>query len=121
MRLIRWLWDTTGGALLVRSQKAGTLTTPGRKSGAMRTVRCGYLRRPAGTILVGSAEGRQWPQNLEAAGWCYFEGRGLPRRRYRAERLKGDDRDAAIEDFRRARGDRATSIFSGAVFELTAA
>ena len=118
MPLIPKLWDLTGGAVLMRAGTAGRLTTVGRTSGQPRTVQCGFLRRPDGAILVGSAEGRHWPRNLAAAGWCTFEAKGLPARRYQATTLEGDARRAAIEEFRNARGDRATAMFSGHVFEL---
>jgi hypothetical protein len=103
----------------MRSGVAGRLTTVGRTSGLPRTVQCGFLLRPDGTLLVGSVEGRQWPQNLAAAGWCTFEAKDLPARRYRASRLDGDDRLAAVDEFRVARGDRAARMFSGPVFVLT--
>ena len=112
------LWDLTGGALLMRTARAGRLTTVGRKSGEPRTVQCGFVRRPDGTVLVGSAQGRQWPANLAAAGTCTFEARRLPARRYRAVVLEGPAREAALDEIRRARGARALRMFSGHVFEL---
>ena len=118
MPFIPKLWDLTGGALLMRSGRAGSLSTVGRSSGLPRTIQCGYLRRPDGTILVGSAEGRQWPRNLEAAGWCLFSAKDLPGRRYDARALEGEERAAAIDEFRAVRGERAAAIFSGMVFEL---
>jgi hypothetical protein len=60
------IWDRTGGALLMRRGLAGRLTTVGRRSGEPRTIQCGFLLRPDGTILIGSAEGRQWPQTIFA-------------------------------------------------------
>ena len=118
MPLIPKIWDLTGGALLMWSGRAGRLTTVGRTSGQPRTVQCGFLRRPDGTILVGSAEGRQWPRNLAAAGWCIFEAKGVAKGRFEAKALEGPARIAAIEEFRAARGDRAAAVFSGLVFEL---
>jgi len=118
MPLIARLWDATGGALLLRSGRAGWVTTPGRVSGQLRTVPCGYLSRSDGTILVGSADGRHWPRNLAAAGWCLFRSRELEQRRYVATVLDGAQRGAALDDFRRARGDRAAAMLSGPVFEL---
>ena len=119
MPLVASLWDLTGGAILVRVGAAGRLTTLGRASGQPRTVQCGFLQRADGTVLVGSAEGRQWPRNLAAAGWCTFEARGLPKQRYRARQLDGAQRDRAISDFREARGERAAKLFTGRVFELS--
>jgi deazaflavin-dependent oxidoreductase (nitroreductase family) len=118
MPLIPKLWDLTGGALLMRSGRAGRLTTVGRTSGQPRTVQCGFLRRVDGSLLVGSAEGRDWPRNLGAAGWCTFEAKGLPLARYEATRLEGAARLAAVEEFRATRGDRAAAMFSGPVFVL---
>ena len=118
MPLLPRLWDMTGGALLIRSGRAGRLTTPGRSSGALRTVPCGFLRRADGTILVGSAQGRHWPLNLLAAGWCRFEAKGVPEGRYVATLLEGRPREDAIGAFREARGARAAAMFSGMVFEL---
>ena len=118
MPVIPRLWDLTGGALLMRSGRAGRLSTIGRQSGELRTVQCGFHERPDGRILVGSAEGRQWPKNLAAAGWCLFEARDMPARRYDSQLLEGADRDAAIDEFRATRGERAAAIFSGMVFEL---
>lgn len=102
----------------MRAGAAGKLSTIGRSSGQPRTIQCGFLAKPDGSILVGSAQGRHWPRNLEAAGWCTFAAKDLPERRYRAVRLEGADRLAAIEAFRARRGERATAMFSGAVFEL---
>ena len=112
------LWDLTGGAFLVRAGVAGRLTTIGRKSGLPRTVQCGFVRRADGTLLIGSAQGRKWPANLAGAGWCMFEARDLPARRYDAVVLEGARRQAALDEIRRARGDRALRMFSGLVFEL---
>jgi deazaflavin-dependent oxidoreductase (nitroreductase family) len=112
------LWDLTGGALLMRSGRAGRLTTLGRKSGQPRTVQCGFVRRGDGTILVGSARGRQWPLNLATAGWCTFEARDVPSHRYVATSLDGAEREAAIAEIRAARGERAARAFSGHVFLL---
>jgi deazaflavin-dependent oxidoreductase (nitroreductase family) len=103
----------------MRSGVAGRLSTVGRTSGQPRTVQCGFLRRPDGTLLVGSVDGRQWPQNLAAAGWCTFEAKGLPARRYAVRRLEGAERQSAVEAFRSARGERAARMFSGPVFELS--
>jgi deazaflavin-dependent oxidoreductase (nitroreductase family) len=119
MPLIPKLWDLTGGALLLRSGSAGRLTTVGRTSGESRTIQCGFLRHDDGSLLVGSAQGRSWPLNLAAAGWCDFEAKGLASRRYRARPLEGAERDAAVAEFRTARGPRAASVLSGQVFELT--
>ena len=121
MPLAARLWDLTGGALLLRSGVAGRLTTPGRTTGQLRTIQCGFLRRGDGSVIVGSAPDRQWPRNLAAAGWCDFEARSLPGRRYVATALTGQAREAAIAEFRAARGARATAMMSGAVFELTPA
>jgi deazaflavin-dependent oxidoreductase (nitroreductase family) len=118
MPIIPRLWDLTGGALLWRAGLAGRLTTPGRRSGTLRTVQCGYLDRPNGSILVGSVQGRQWPENLAAAGWCTFEARRLPPRRYTAEELQGADRAAATAEFLERRGERAARMFSDRVFVL---
>jgi deazaflavin-dependent oxidoreductase (nitroreductase family) len=118
MSLIPKLWDLTGGAVLMRSGRAGSLTTVGRFSGRPRTIQCGYMQRPTGTVLVGAATGRQWPRNLEAAGWCFFSARDMPDGRYDARVLEGEERAAAIDEFRTARGERAAAILSGLVFEL---
>jgi hypothetical protein len=118
MPIVPRLWDLTGGALLMRSGRAGRLTTVGRTSGQRRTVQCGYLQRADGTLLVGSAQGRHWPRNLAEAGWCTFEAREIPPRRYSATELDGQARTSAIEEFREARGDRAARMFSGQVFLL---
>ena len=118
MPLIPRIWDATGGALLWRSGFAGRLTTPGRRSGQLRTVQCGYLQRPDGSVLVGSVEGRHWPANLAAAGWCMFETRDQPARRFTATELHGADREAATAAFRARRGERAARMFSGRVFLL---
>jgi deazaflavin-dependent oxidoreductase (nitroreductase family) len=118
MSLIPKLWDLTGGAVLMRSGRAGSLTTVGRFSGRPRTIQCGYMQRPTGTVLVGAATGRQWPRNLEAAGWCFFSARDMPDGRYDARVLEGEERAAAIDEFRTARGERAAAILSGMVFEL---
>jgi deazaflavin-dependent oxidoreductase (nitroreductase family) len=112
------LWDLTGGALLMRGGLAGRLTTVGRSSGQPRTVQCGFVRLPDGGIIVGSAEGRHWPQNLLAAGWCTFEAEGVPSARYTARRLAGPERAAAIEAVRAQRGARGTRMYSGLVFRL---
>jgi deazaflavin-dependent oxidoreductase (nitroreductase family) len=113
------LWDMTGGALLMRSGRAGRLTTTGRKSGKPRTVQCGYLARADGTLIVGSVKDREWPLNLRAAGWCLFEARGLPARRYGATQLEGHALHAAIEELRAARGERMAQMASDVVFVLT--
>ena len=42
----------------------------------------------------------------------------MPARRYDSQLLEGADRDAAIDEFRATRGERAAAIFSGMVFEL---
>jgi deazaflavin-dependent oxidoreductase (nitroreductase family) len=118
MRILPNLWDVTGGALLMRSGRAGRLTTVGRKSGQPRTVQCGFVPREYGTLLVGSAKGRQWPANLAAAGSCTFEARGFPARRYDAIVLEGVTRADALEEIRRARGERALGMFNGHLFEL---
>jgi deazaflavin-dependent oxidoreductase (nitroreductase family) len=112
------LWDATGGALLVRAGKAGTLTTIGRRSGEPRSVQCGFVQRPDGTIIVGSATGRQWPANLAAAGRCTFEPRGGPRREYDAVVLDGDAGRDALAELVRGQGGRSGSMYSGLVFEL---
>jgi deazaflavin-dependent oxidoreductase (nitroreductase family) len=118
MPLIPRLWDATGGALLWRSGLAGRLTTPGRRSRKLRTVQCGYLKPPNGSILVGSVEGRHWPENLAAAGWCTFETRDRAPRHCTATELQAEDRAAATAEFRERRGERAARIFSGRVFLL---
>jgi deazaflavin-dependent oxidoreductase (nitroreductase family) len=118
MPLIPRLWDLTGGALLWRAGLAGRLTTPGRRSGQLRTVQCGYLERADGTVLVGSVRGRHWPDNLAAAGWCTFERRGRAPRRYVARELEGDERAAATAEFLAQRGERAARMFSDRVFLL---
>lgn len=118
MPLIPKLWDLTGGALLMRAGRAGRLSTVGRRTGQPRTVQCGYLRRPDGTVIVGSAKGRSWPANLAAAGECTFEARGMPARRYVARVLDGAERQAAVDEIKAARGERAISMYSGHVFEL---
>ena len=115
------IWDLTGGALLLRSGRAGRLTTPGRKSGQPRTIQCGYLERPDGTVIVGSATGREWPKNLAAAGWCSFESKTLPARRYTAVQLDGAALEAAVEELRAARGERMARMASEVVFLLTPA
>lgn len=112
------LWDLTIGALLVRSGRAGRLTTVGRHSRQPRTTQCGFIRRPDGTIVVGSAVGRQWPANLAAAGSCTFEAQGLPARHYRASVLEGPARTAAVEEVRAVRGRAGAGMYSGLVFEL---
>src|SRR5688572_19610698 len=111
MPLVPKLWDRTGGALLMRAGAAGRLTTVGRRSGQERTVQCGFLGWADGSVLVGSAADRQWPQNLLVAGCCTFEANGLPARRYTAAVLEGAERTAAIAEFRAARGDRAAAMF----------
>jgi deazaflavin-dependent oxidoreductase (nitroreductase family) len=111
-------WDATGGALLARAGKAGRLTTVGRRSGEPRTVRCGFVRRADGTIVVGSRDGRQWPANLAAAGWCTFEARGLPSREYDAIVLDGAARDDALAALVRAQGGRSGAMYTGTVFLL---
>ena len=113
------VWDLTGGALLMRAGRAGRLTTIGRRSGQPRTSQCGYIRRPDGRIVVGSAIGRQWPQNLAAAGTCTFEARGLPPWRYSATVLTGAARQEALAEVAAARGAAGTRMYSGLIFELT--
>jgi hypothetical protein len=113
------LWDLTGGALLMRSGRAGQLTTPGRNSGTLRTIQCGYLPRADGTLIVGSVKGREWPLNLRSAGWCLFEARGLPERRYTATPLDGAALHAAVEELRAARGERMAQMASEVVFILS--
>jgi hypothetical protein len=81
-------------------------------------VQCGFLERPDGSVLVGSAAGRHWPENLAAAGWCAFAIRGRAPRRYVATELQGEDRAAATAEFRARRGERAARAFSGRVFLL---
>ena len=119
MPLIPRLWDLTGGAVLWRAGLAGRLTTPGRRSGKLRTVQCGYLDRPDGSVLVGSVRGRHWPDNLASAGWCTFEARRLPARRFVAIELHGEKRAAATAEFLERRGERAGRMFSDRVFLLT--
>ena len=118
MPLLPRLWDLTGGALLWRGGLAGRLATPGRRSGRMRTVQCGFLERGDGSVLVGSVSGRHWPENLAAAGWCTFEARGRTRRRYVARELQGEERAAATAEFLARRGERAARMFSDRVFLL---
>lgn len=118
MPLIPRLWDLTGGALLMRAGRAGRLTTVGRMTGRPRTVQCGFVQRADGTILVGSAVGRHWPANLAAAGTCRFEARGSPPATYDAVVLEGAARADALDEIRRARGERAIGMFSGHIFEL---
>ena len=117
-RLARTLWDRTGGALLMRTGAAGRLTTVGRVSGALRTVQCGYVALEDGSLLVGSAEGREWPHNLAASGTCTFEARGLPPARYRATRLSGEEQADAILTVRGKRGERAAQMMADVVFRL---
>jgi deazaflavin-dependent oxidoreductase (nitroreductase family) len=112
------IWDATGGRLLVRAGKAGTLTTVGRRSGQPRTVQCGFVRRAGGTIVVGSADGRQWPANLAAAGSCTFEAPGIPRQAYDAVVLEGEARAEALAELVRSQGGRSGGMYSGLVFEL---
>ena len=112
------LWDATGGRLLAQTGRAGRLTTIGRRSGQPRTIQCGFARMPDGAIIVGSAVGRQWPENLAAAGWCRFEAKDLPAREYDATPLTGRAREEALTALRGALGSRGSSMYSGRVFEL---
>lgn len=118
MLILNRLWDATGGRLLMRAGRAGTLTTIGRRSGERRTVQCGFVRLEDGSIVVGSAIGRQWPENLAAAGWCEFEAPGLPRQEYKAVPLEGAARAEALAALRSALGRRADRMYSGRIFEL---
>jgi deazaflavin-dependent oxidoreductase (nitroreductase family) len=78
--------------------KVGLLTTVGARSGKPRTQPLTMIPEDAGVLVVGSNYGHaphpSWAHNLVAHPECTVRFRG-PERRYRAELLSGESRDAA--------------------------
>ena len=117
MRILPWLMDHTGGAVLYWLGQAGRLTVVGRSTGRLRTIQCQFRARPDGSVVVGSRAGRQWPTNLAVAGRCQFQIHGRDVIDYTANVLDGDPRTSAIAELTGPAG-RGRSAYSGLIFEL---
>jgi deazaflavin-dependent oxidoreductase (nitroreductase family) len=94
------------------------LETHGRSSGAAVSVAVGYVEEPDGSLLVAANdENSHWARNLLAAPDCRVtrEGRAAT---FRADRLEGDSRNAAIAALILRYGTPAERLGAGPAFRL---
>ena len=97
------------------------LETRGRTSGQPLTVAVSYIEETDGSLLIAANdENSHWARNLLAAPACLVtrEGRTAA---YRAERLDGDQRNAAIVALILRYGTPAERLGAGPVFRLVPA
>ena len=102
---------------LVAWGKAIGLETVGRRSGRPRRVTIGFVEQDGCLLVAAAAAGTHWARNLEAAPRCGVELRGRPRA-YRAVRLRGPDRDAAVAALILKYGTPAEGLGGGPAFRL---
>jgi deazaflavin-dependent oxidoreductase (nitroreductase family) len=118
MNPIARTFNAIGGRLLATVGRAGHLTTTGRRSGLPRIVAVGFVRRPDGTILIGSGRpDAAWVVNLRADPRCRFRTRG-GEAMYRAMEQTGDARGPALAELRRGMGGAGSRFTFHDVFVL---
>lgn len=113
MNAIGRLFNSVGGQFLVRSGRAGWLTTTGRRSGQARRAAVGFATRPDGGYFIGAGgPGRAWAANLRVTPACTFEVGGTTGR-FTAQLLEGAARDEALA----AMSDRMGSMAERAAWQ----
>ncbi len=97
------------------------LETRGRSTGAPLSVAVGYIEEPDGSLLVAANdENSHWARNLIRAPACRVTREGHTAA-YRADRLEGDPRNAAIVALILRYGTPAERLGAGPVFRLVPA
>jgi deazaflavin-dependent oxidoreductase (nitroreductase family) len=96
-----------------------SLETRGRRSGQPRRVSVGFIEEGAGNLLVAAgSETTHWAQNLIADESCRVELAGVHSER-RAERLEGEEHQAAVRELILKYGTPAENLGAGPAFRLT--
>jgi deazaflavin-dependent oxidoreductase (nitroreductase family) len=90
---------------MARSGRVGILGTTGATTGLRRTAPIGYVAGDDGTVLnwAGSRTSRGWTANLKAKPAATFLAKGVERR-YRANLVPPDEREAALAELRARMG-----------------
>jgi deazaflavin-dependent oxidoreductase (nitroreductase family) len=105
-------------AAMVAAGSAIRLETRGRISGQPRGVTIGFVREPAGTLLVAaSSEDSHWARNLLAEARCHVE-LGGSRMACRATPLAGAEAHGAVRELILKYGTPAERLGGGPAFRL---
>ena len=96
------------------------LLTRGRSSGRSRSVGVGFIEeddRPGSLLIAASDDETHWARNLLADPDCTVE-RGGDTRRYRAQRLPPEERQATVAALILKYGTPAERLGGGPAFRL---
>ena len=100
--------------------KAIVLETTGRHSGLPRRVTIGFVEHDGALLVAAASDDTHWAQNLAAEPRGHVELRGA-RHACLAEKLSGDQRDAAVVALILKYGTPAERLGAGPAFRLAPA